>query len=389
MSNRLMNHALLSYAFRPMFLGLAALAVLAMAIWSSALGGVLPTGVTYSSLWHAHEMLFGFALAAVAGFLLTAVSQWTGRPPVQGAALLCLVVAWLVGRIALALGIPPSPLTVALAMAFPILLVFLVGREIVLGGSKRNYPVLAIVAFLAFLDGVYHLGAWPVVRGLDRLSLLAALYLFVVLVSVIAGRIVPAFTGNWLRARGSTDLPGHRVLVEKTVTPMTAIAGALAVAEPGHVATAAVAGATAVLHALRLARWRGFATTREPLLFVLHVAYAWLPVAFALLAVSQVSNAVAQSSVLHAFGVGVIGTMILAVTTRVSLGHTGRALQASRITTVAYGLISVAATVRVAAPMAGGHYLLVIEIAGLAWMSAWLLFLWVYVPILSRPRIAP
>lgn len=382
-----LNHPLLSAAFRPMFLGLALLALVSIAFWTAALTGLLPVAVSPTSLWHAHEMLFGFALAAAAGFLLTAVAQWTGRPPVRGGMLLLLAAFWFAGRLALAVSGWSSLPTAVLAMSFPVLLVFLVAREIVVGRSRRNYPIVVLITLIAILDGAYHAGASGLVQGLDRLSVLAALYLFIVLVTVISGRIVPAFTGNWLRARGDTRQPVSSALLETLTTPMTAITGVLAVAAPGHLATSAAALGTAALHAARLARWRGFAVRSDPLLLVLHVAYAWLPAGFFLLAICSFNGSVPLSSVLHAFGVGVIGTMILAVTSRVSLGHTGRPLSASRVTAFAYVLLTLAAAVRVIAPMTGAGYLLAIEVAALAWMSAWLLFLWVYTPILVKPRV--
>lgn len=386
LTNRIIDHAFLSYAFRPMFLGLGIFALLNMAMWIGPLVGAIPIVGAYGPLWHAHEMLFGFALAAVAGFLLTAVATWTGRPPVQGLPLLALCLAWLLGRVAMATGLPPSTGLAAIAMVFPVMLTVLVAREIILGGSRRNYPVVALVVTLTLLNGLYHLGTLGVIPGVGRLAVLAALYVLVVLVTVIAGRIVPAFTGNWLRARGSARLPASTPWVERLILPVTGLTGVLAVVLPHHLLTGVTAALAAVLHTLRLSRWRGLSTLAEPLLFVLHVAYAWLPVGFAILAAAVWSDAVPSSAAFHAFGVGAIGMMILAVTSRVALGHTGRPLHADSVTVISYVALAIAVVARIAAPAAGSHYLMAIAIAALGWIVAWSLFLWTYTPILLRPR---
>lgn len=245
------KHPFLSYAFRPMFLGLGIFAVMTLALWILTLTGVTPATSTRGPLWHSHEMLFGFALAAVAGFLLTAVATWTGRPPVQGMPLLTLVAAWLLGRVVLASGFPPSVWTAGIAMAFPTLLTVLVAREILLGGSRRNYPIALIVAVLALLDGLYHFGTLGFIPNAERFALLATLYVLVVLVSIIAGRIIPSFTGNWLHSRGATRLPASVPWVERVVLPVTGLTGALALALPDHTLTGFAAAGSAVLHTLR------------------------------------------------------------------------------------------------------------------------------------------
>ncbi len=370
-----------------MFLGLGAFAVASIALWTATLAGVVPAMPGHGPLWHGHEMLFGFALAAVAGFLLTAVATWTGRPPVRGMVLLTLAAAWLIGRLALACGPLPSVWVSGVAMLFPLLLATLVAREVFAGRSRRNYPIVALVAALALLDGAYHLGTLGGIADGGRPALLAALYVLVLLVSVIAGRIVPSFTANWLRSRGATRLPASTSAVEHLILPATALAGTLAVLLPDHRATGLAAAVTAALHAWRLIRWRGASTLGEPLVFVLHAAYAWLPVGFALLSASVLTRVVPPTSALHAFAVGAIGVMILAVTTRVALGHTGRPLRASRVTAIAYLLLNLAALLRVAAPAAGSGYLAALDIAALGWMVAWSLFLLTYTPILLGPRV--
>ncbi len=267
------RHALLSYAFRPMFLGLGVFAVTTMAIWIANLSGAVPAAGALGPSWHSHEMIFGFALAAVAGFLLTAVATWTGRRPLQRLPLLVLVAAWLLGRVAMVFGAAPSFWIAGLAMVFPVLLTVFVAREIFLGGSQRNFQIVAIVALLALLDGVYHLGTLGMLPGNGRAAPVTALYVMVVLISVVAGRIIPSFTGNWLRARGLAKQPVNNPWVERLVVLATALTGILVLARPDHPATGVAAMVTGALHALRLVRWRGLSTVNEPLLFILHIAY--------------------------------------------------------------------------------------------------------------------
>jgi uncharacterized protein involved in response to NO len=381
---RLLEHPLLSYAFRPFFLGLGAFAVASMAMWLAALLGVAGHR---GALWHAHEMLFGFALAAVAGFVLTAVSTWTGRPPVQRAPLLALVLLWLLGRLAMSVDLGrAAPVGAFVEWLFPLALTVVVGREIVLGHSRHNYPLIGIVSAFAAFDGVYQLGAqafWP---AATRPALLAAVYVFVLLITVIGGRIIPSFTRNWLAALGRERLPHSTPVVDGLTVTATLAAGVLAVAAPMHDVTAAAAATACALHGLRLSRWCGLHTLGEPLLFVLHVAYAWLPVGFGLLAASILTDAVPPGSALHALAVGGIGTMILAVTSRVALGHTGRALHAAALTAMAYVVLNLAALARVLSPVAVYHSTTLLEVAAVLWMLGWLVFVAVYARMLTQPR---
>jgi uncharacterized protein involved in response to NO len=380
------THPILTYAFRPFFLGLGAFAVVVMVLWLLALRGVSASFLTvHSSMWHGHEMLFGFALAAVAGFVLTAVATWTGRPPVQGTPLLLLVATWLMGRLAMTVDVgAPAALIIIGELAFPVLLTGMVAREILIGGSRRNYPVVVIVALLAMLDLCYLLGWFAMVPGIERQSLLAVVYLLVTLITIIGGRIVPSFTANWLRERGIDTLPKDSPWLERTTILLTLGAGLLAVLLPAHMVTAELSAAACIAHIGRLARWRGRLTLSEPLLLILHVGYAWLPIGFGLLAASIAFGVVPISTALHAFAMGGIGTMILAVTSRVALGHTGRPLRAARLTVVAYVLVNAAVLLR----LLGGGAGPMVELAAAGWIASWLIFVWVYAPILSGPRAA-
>jgi uncharacterized protein involved in response to NO len=381
----------LSYAFRPFFLLNGVFAVVAMAIWVSALHGVgpatLPVNIIY---WHGHEMLVGFVMAAIAGFILSAVATWTGRPALQGGPLALLVLAWLAGRLAMGMGgVLPSTWVAVLDMLFPVLLVVFVAREVFGGGSKRNYPIVFITVLLALFNFLYHaseLGLVPLAIGADRIALYLMIHLALLLITVIAGRIVPSFTANWMKAQGQVRLPQTSVLLDRLSILLTVSTGLFASIAPVSLATGYLAFAAALVHGLRLSRWRSLATTSEPLLFVLHVGYFWLPLGYALLGCSIFGWLFPATAALHALTMGATGFMVLAVTTRVALAHTGRKLHVARLTVCAYWILFVAVILRVLSPFAG-NYLVVVDIAAMGWMLAFGIFTWVYWPVLTGPNV--
>ncbi len=338
-------------------------------------------------LWHSHELLLGFAMAAVAGFSLTAVANWTGRPAIHGQPLAWLVISWLAGRLAMLLSgwLPAGPVFL-LDMLFPVLLALLLGREIIGARSRRNYPLVAIMLVVVALNALYHLGAMQWLPGQDRLAIYLLIHTLLILVTIISGRIVPSFTGNWLRMQGQTQMPVNNELVNKSALWLTILVGLSAGFVPAHPLTGLLAFAAALVHGFRLIRWKGFATTSNPLLFVLHAAYLWLPIGYTLLGCSVFGWLFTPTTALHALTMGAIGSIVLAVTTRVALGHTGRPLHASRLTVLAYWVFMLAVLLRVLGPLSGSNYMLMIDLSALGWMLAFAIFTWVYWPILSRPK---
>lgn len=377
---------LLSYAFRPFFLMNGIFAILIIFAWIKTLhGSGLPAA---TPLWHSHEMLIGFAMAAVAGFSLTAVASWTGRPAIHGTPLAWLVSGWLLGRLAMILsGWLPASLVFLLDMLFPVLLGLLLGREIIGGRSRRNYPLVAIIAVVAALNVLYHLGTNLWLPGMDRLAIYLLIHTLLILVTIIAGRIVPSFTGNWLRMQGQTKLPVNSEVVNNAALALTVLVGLSASFMPVHPITGVLAFAAALVHGFRLSRWKGFATTSNPLLFVLHIAYLWLPVGYTLLGCAVFGWIFTPTAALHALTMGAIGSIVLAVTTRVALGHTGRPLHAARLTVLAYWILMFAILLRVLGPLSGGSYILILDLSAAGWMLAFALFTWVYWPILSREKM--
>jgi uncharacterized protein involved in response to NO len=383
---------LLNYAFRPFFLFSALYAILAIGLWIVALRGVVwsPPGPD-PILWHAHEMLFGFALSAAAGFLLSAVSTWTNRPQICGTPLGVLAATWLVGRAAmLGAAALPDGLVALADLSFPVLFAAFAAREILGGRSQRNYGIAAVIAGIALLDLVFHLGRSGIWPAADRVAIILAVHLFLTLITIIGGRIVPTFTTNWLRLRGSTSMPIVRPKLDRILLPVMLIAGLadglLTVTGLPPAAAGALAIAAAAVHAIRLSGWRGTATGAEPLLAVLHVGYAWIPIGYLLLGLAGLGLPLPKPAILHALTMGGIGAVILAVTTRVALGHTARPLTATPLTTAAYVFLNAAVLIRLISAVAPNAYQVLIDIAATSWMTAFVLYLWVYWPMLTQPR---
>ena len=372
---------LLGYGFRPFFLLAALYAVLAIPVWAAFLQGYgLPMRLPPLA-WHAHEMIYGFVVAAVAGFILTAVPSWTGRRGFAGMPLLALVLLWLAGRVAFVVPIPAG--AVALAdLAFLVALAFAILPSLVRSGNRRNFVFVGLIGLLFVANLRFHVDG-----ASSSEPLVLAVNTVLVMVTLIGGRVVPAFTSARLKQRGlEVRIPGHALLDRTTVIATLAVL-AVDVVSPGATAAGVTAACAALLLTLRLARWQGHRTLGEPILWVLHVAYAWLPIALALKAAWLLGGYQYAASWLHALTIGAFSTMILAVMSRASLGHTGRALIAPRIVVYAYVLITAAAFIRVFAPvLLPGNGITWIALAATLWTTAFALFLIAFAPILCRPR---
>ncbi|MDX2142382.1 MAG: NnrS family protein [Rhodospirillaceae bacterium] len=378
--------AIWSWGFRPFFFGAGAWACAALAIWLAAFYGLIepPIGRDAAS-WHAHEMIFGFAVAAVAGFLLTAVPNWTSRLPVMGAPLALLFGAWLAGRLAtLTAGWTGLGPAMAVDVAFLLLLSAVIAREVVSGRNWRNLPVSVVLVLLAVANALDHLAALEILA--DRaLGQRLALALVAVLIALIGGRIVPSFTRNWLKRRGAANLPAEHGLIDRFGIAVVALAAAAWAFRPDHAATGGLMLLAGTATLMRLARWQGWATGPEALVWVLHLGYAWLGVGLCLLGASILWADVPYFAAVHALTAGAVGTMTLAVMTRATLGHTGRELIAGPATTAVYGLVTLAAILRVASGFADPDGIL-LPASGVAWMAAFGLFVVAYAPLWLRPR---
>lgn len=377
---------ILSYGFRPFFLLAGLFAALAIGNWLLLLGGGGLEPAAMPSLdWHIHEMLFGYSSAAIAGFLLTAVPNWTGRLPVTGWPLLWLALIWLAGRLAMLAPVAlPAGLAGAVDAAFLPLLALLIGREVIFGRNWRNLKVLAPIALLAGAD-IWFLasvnGDGP--DGAIRLAFAA----IVMLIMLIGGRIIPSFTRNWLSRQGPGRLPVPFNRFDAAALGATALGFAAWVALPDQPATAALLWLAGGLQAVRLSRWAGLRSLPNPLVLVLHVAYGFLPAGLLLLgAAVRADDPSLKTAALHLFAIGGIGGMTAAVMLRASLGHTGRALKSEPITTAMFALIALAAVMRaLGAVLPGADWL--ITAAGLSWIAAFGIFTFRVGPWLLRPRL--
>ncbi len=377
--------ALLSYGFRPFFLLAAFYAGAAILVWLPMFYGELSTASLFAPRdWHVHEMLYGYAAAVVTGFLLTAIPNWTGRLPIQGVPLLVLIGVWLAGRLAVSLSTSIGWMTAAaIDGSFLVLVAAAAAREVVAGHNWSNLKVVVIVGVLTAANLGFHLEAH--FRGVADYSLRAGIGALVILITLVGGRIVPSFTHNWL-ARGKPGrLPAP--LGRFDIAAIVASAGAMAlwIAIPNGTVTAIALLVAGVLQAARLARWAGERAFAEPLVLILHIAYAFIAAGF-LLAAAGAVGWVAESAGVHAWAVGAVGTMTLAVMTRASLGHTGHALSASMLTRAIYLAVIIAALARVAAALAQQWSLPLLHVAAFAWAVAFLGFAVGYGPMLCRAR---
>ena len=374
--------------FRPFFFGGAVWAILALVLWLAALSGAttLPSALDPLA-WHRHEMLFGFVGAVICGFLLTAIPNWTGRLPIAGLPLAALFALWLAARLALLFSsVSGIAIAVVLDVGFYILLAGLFAREVV-STSNRNLPIVGLVLLFGVANALDYAGAAEILSDAG-IGYRAGITLVVLMISLVGGRIVPSFTRNWLAKRSIKDrLPGQATRFDFATIGVTAAAMIAWTAMPHDRFAGATLILAGILQAIRLGRWQGLRAAADPLVLILHVGYAWVPIGLALLGVSILSPAVPESAAVHALTAGAMATMILAVMTRATLGHTGRELRADAATIFLYLLVTLGAALRVAAPFGLFDYMAGIELAGLAWAAAFVIFLLTYGPMLIRPRI--
>jgi uncharacterized protein involved in response to NO len=372
----------LRLGFRPFYMGGALLAALFVPLWVALFLGQIPlVPAVPPLLWHAHEMLFGFAVAIIVGFLLTAGKAWTGLATPRGPWLGALVVLWLAARVTSVTG--PYGLYAVLDMALLPLVAAILATLVVRSHNHRNLPLALILALLAVANLVFHLAVMGVLQVAALVPLYAALALIVMIECVMAGRVIPAFT---ISVTPGLKLPTV-LWLERLTLGLTALGLALWVfAIPGVVSAMVLALASA-LQLNRLLGWRPAVTRRRPILWILHVAYAWIPVGLGLLAVAQL-GLVSVSAGVHALAVGATGCLIIGMVTRTARGHTGRPIAASRPEVLAYALVLAAAVLRVGVPLlAPALYIPALVLAALAWSVAFVIYLWIYTPWLMRTRL--
>jgi uncharacterized protein involved in response to NO len=382
--------ALWGRAFRPFFLGLGVYAFAVTAAWTAIWRGAVPAPAWLTPLWwHGHEMLFGVVAAAIAGFLLTAAPVWTARPALSGRPLAALFAIWVLGRLAmLGAGRLPAGVVAALDLAFLPLVAAALARTLWRSGQWRNYGVLALVAALALANAAVHAQALGLSADSAPRALRFTADVVVVLVVVIGGRITPPFTTNALIRLGVDARAVSRPWLDRLAVAAVALLAATDLLAPRSPASGALAAAAALVVAARMTGWQTLRTGRDPLVWSLHAGMAWIALGLALVAAGDLTGAVPATAGLHALTAGAMGSMILAVVTRVSLGHTGRPLVLPRGAVGCYALVHAGAAVRVAAGIASGPLQAALLLAGgLSWAAAFGLFAVLYAPILVRPRV--
>lgn len=353
--------------------------------WMAIYFGLLQAPALMPSLlWHAHEMLFGFVGAIVAGFLFTAVANWTGRPTPRGVPLALLTLLWIAGRTVFWFDVIPDVVSILVDASFLFLVALAILKPVLAAANWRNLGVVAIVALFAAANLLFHLANTGVVHYSLAAALQNGLNVVVLIIVVIGGRVIPFFTANTIPGSGAhRDSAGDILGIGSVV--LVLIIEAL---PQGASILPPVALAAALFNAWRMVSWAPVAALDKPILWVLHLGYAWVIVGLALKGLSVETNLVPQTAAVHAITVGAIGTMTLGMMTRTALGHSGRPLVLPRPVVWSYVLVNLAALVRVAGTfVASGGYALSLLFSTAAWSAAWLIFVIVYWPILTRPRI--
>ena len=372
---------LLRLGFRPFYILGALLACASVPVWIAAfLGGVRMDVAVTPLLWHAHEMLFGFATAIIVGFLLTAVKAWTGLATPRGALLGALAALWLLARLA-ALGAPYAVYAALDMLLLPVVAVILL-RVLIRAGNRRNLPLIGILVLLSLANLAFHLAVLGVISLPPVQALYAGLALIVMIECVMAGRVVPAFTAS-VNPGLKIKLPRWQ---ELGTLAATGVALLLWVCAPPGIVTALVLALAGVLHVVRVAHWHPLKTLTRPILWILHAAYAWIPVGLLLLALAQMGWVTVSVGV-HALAVGATGGLLIGMLTRTARGHTGRPLQASRAEVLAYALVMGAALIRVFVPiLLPQWYGPSLIAAAAAWSVAFVIYLVLFTPWLLQAR---
>ncbi|HEV6965841.1 NnrS family protein [Roseateles sp.] len=373
--------ALFALGFRPFYLLASLLAALSVPLWALQFSGRLGHPYLAGPLWHAHEMLFGFALAVIVGFLFTAGRNWTNLPTPTGWRLAALCALWLAARV---LVLTPFAIAAAVAnVAFPLAAAIALAVPFFKARSRRNYFFVGLLVLLAAAAGFFHLGQLGLASLPARRGITVALDVVLFILAVMGGRVIPMFTNNGVPGAGATRQP----VVEKLSLGLVLALAAADIAGLQGAPVAAVALAACGAHAWRWLLWQPWRTRRVPLVWVLHLAYAWVPVHLLLRGLAE-AGAVTPSLATHALTVGAIGGLVIGMVTRTARGHTGRPLKADGFETACYVLVLLAALVRVALPLAAPALTMPAVLASAAlWSAGFGLYAVRYWPVLSRPRV--
>lgn len=385
--NRLIDSPFWGRGFRPFFFLGSLYAALSILLWSGVYTGHIaqPSALADPVSWHAHEMIYGFGLAIVAGFLLTAVANWTGGAPVRQLHLLGLSALWVAGRVVMNVDVFPGWVVVAVELLFLPALAISLSLPLIKSWNTRNFIFLALLAALYACDITFFLMQ-------DRLPLYTALFLILMMISLIGGRIIPAFTVAALRRKGLNVSIHDQPLMDKVaLLSLAAVTIALWLGGMGSGWFALAAFASALAHLGRMRHYHTHLTFSDPMVWILHAGYGWLVVGLFLAGLSVFGIGLFPAA-LHALTVGAIGSMTLGMMCRVTLGHTGRNLSSSALTTLSFVLMQLAAILRAFGPVLfPEHYVVWVISSGVVWSVCFLLYFLIYAPMLlsSRPDKQP
>ncbi len=373
--------ALWNLGFRPFYLLASVFAALSVALWTCEYAGYLPAGYLRGPVWHGHEMLFGYTLAVVTGFLFTAVRNWTGQPTPTGALLAAYAALWVAGRV---LVLTPYAWAAALAnAAFPLAVAVGIGIPLVRSGNRRNYFFIALLVLLGLATLAVHLSflgmlAWPRLASLQ-----AGLDVVLFIMAVMGGRVIPMFTNNGVPGAKATR---HSLVEKLALGGVVALFAADLVQAPA-IMVAVLALAVAAAHATRLYMWQPWRTRSAPLVWILHAGYGWIVVYLVLRALAMLGF-IAEPLAIHALTIGAIGGLTIGMMTRTARGHTGRSLTADGFEVTCFVLVQLAAAIRVFGGMLlPGVYLATVITSAICWSSAFALYAIRYWPVLAQPRL--
>ena len=373
--------ALWNLGFRPFYLLASSYAALVVLYWALQYAGAIPAARARSPAWHGHEMLFGYTLAVVAGFLLTAVRNWTARPTPSGVPLMLLAALWVAGRMLVLT--PWATAAAVVNAAFPVAVAIGIGIPIVQSRNQRNYFFVALMLLLGLAVLAFHLGSQGVLTWPQRASLQAGLDVVLFILAVMGGRVIPMFTNNGVPGVKATR---HPVLEKLALGGVLFLLAADVLQWPPGV-VGAIALVVAAVHAARLYLWQPWRTFGTPIVWVLHVAYAWIVVHLVLRGLAALGLP-GELLAIHALTIGAIGGMTIGMMTRTARGHTGRPLVADRFEVTCYVLVALAAAIRVFGGMLlPGAYVATVIVSGLCWSAAFALYAVRYWPVLVRPRL--
>lgn len=378
--------AFFSYGFRPFFLGAALFAGVAVPIWVLVLAEVGHSNFLYPARdWHVHEMVFGFLPAVITGFMLTAIPNWTDRPPIRGPELMFLFTLWLAGRVLIAIPWFTPLVSAIVDGGFLVAVAGLVWREIIASKSWDRAPMGVLVSLLAGANILFHV---LILSGMetDRPERMA-LAMVMMLLTLIGGRLIPNFTGELMANSGRVERPTSFSRYDGLSIALVGFAVLSWIVQPSSMVTGWLFALAGLANLGRLARWYGWATWREPLVLILHFGYGWFALSLLILGGSILGIGLPKEDAVHAFTSGAVGAMTLAVMTRASLGHTGRPRHAGPLTVLIYMLVNLGALLRVFGPMTDLPANLVLAVAAGSWSGGYLLFVLVYGPFILRPSL--